>query len=95
MLKKHIIHQESALHRKIHHSLMYGALHHIYMMLILLYALFYSITGTAFDTSYYEYLKESVNVACFSIVFLELTLKFALSPKEFLKKPWHIAEVIL
>ena len=93
MLRKHAIHHESSLHKKIYHSLMYGSLHHVYMGLILVYALFHSVTGTAFHTGYYELLKESVSVVFFCVVAVELILKFVLSPKEFFKKPWHILEV--
>lgn len=93
MLKKYTIHPESDLHKRIHHSLMYGVLHHVCMGAILLYTMFYSLTGTALHTEYYGSIKGSVTSVFFLIMGLELILKISLNPKEFFKKPLHLAEI--
>ncbi|MDP3936188.1 MAG: ion transporter [Alphaproteobacteria bacterium] len=91
MLKKYTIHHEADLHKRIHHSLMYGALHHVCMGMILLYAVFHSVTGTVFHTEYYGFLKESITVVFFLVMAVELILRLVLNPKEFFKKTWNVA----
>ncbi|QOL19382.1 ion transporter [Candidatus Bodocaedibacter vickermanii] len=93
MFKKHFIHQESALHKKIHYSLMFGGLHHFFMGLILLYAVINGFSGTVFQTESFVFYKSNISSIFYFIMLTELGLKFLLNTKEFVKKPWHILEV--
>lgn len=92
MYKQYFIHHESGLHKKIHHSLMYGWLHHFFMGLILLYAIFNSFSGTVFQTESFVYFKPIVSSIFYFIMLTELSVKFLLNIQEFVKKPWHMLE---
>lgn len=95
MLKKHFIHAEESLSKKIYHSVMYGAIHHIYLGIILAYAIFSGVIGTAFHNESYTCIKVIVEGVFGCIVLIELLLKFALNPQEFVKKPWYWIELLL
>lgn len=95
MIKKYTIQPSENLHAKIYYSVKYGAIHHIYMGIILLYAIFSGVIGTAYHTENYTYTKVIVEGIFFGIVLIELLLKFSLSPQEFIKKPWYWVEVLV
>jgi voltage-gated sodium channel len=95
MLKKHFIHKDSRLHTKIYHSLMYGKLHHIYMALTLLYAIFFGFTGTAFHNEGFIKLQQGVHILFFGVVLLEVFVKSIINPNDVFKKPWHILQIAL
>jgi voltage-gated sodium channel len=93
MFKKYSIHHESSLHKKIYHSLMYGGLHHFFMGLILLYAIVNGFSGTVVQTESFIYFKSNISSIFFFTMLTELSIKFLLNIKEFIKKPWHILEI--
>lgn len=78
---------------KASHSLKYGGLHHVFMMITLLYAIFNCFTGTFFHTDNYESLKESVTTAFLVVVLLELMLNFLFAPKVFFKSSWNLLQI--
>ncbi|MCP5322948.1 MAG: ion transporter [Candidatus Paracaedibacteraceae bacterium] len=80
-------------HQKLHHSLLYGWLHHFFMALIVLYALSLSFYGTPFHSDFYEKLNLVVDDIFLGFFVLELILKVLVAPKEFSKYPWNLMDL--
>jgi len=93
MIKKFTDSSNASVYSKVAHSLKYGGLHHFFMMLTLIYAVFNCFTGTLFHTDYYELLKESVTTAFLVVVLLELMLNFLFAPKVFFKSSWNLFQI--
>jgi voltage-gated sodium channel len=72
---------------------MYGSLHHLFMGIIVCYAIFLGFQGTSFDTTYYQQLKVSIDQAFLTCFIVELGLKIMLNPKEFFQHKWHFFEL--
>lgn len=90
MFKRYHIDPKKSLTEKIHHSLLYGGLHHFFMGVIIIYALFVGIAGTPLaDYKDVVFWIEDVFIFLF---FLEIALKITVAPKDFFKHGWNLAD---
>lgn len=93
MIKKHSIHPESAWHRKIHHSLIYGGLHHLFMAAIIVYTLFLGVSLSTHVLS--EDIIVKIDSVFMFLLGLELGIKVLIAPKDFHDHKWNFVDVLI
>jgi|GEM_PF-1835495 len=93
MFKTHPIHPESTWHRKVHHSLIYGGLHHFFMAMIVMYAIF---LGISLSTTWLQpQLNQWLDNGFMILLGMELGIKLLIAPREFHKHKWNFIDVCI
>lgn len=93
MFKTHSIHPESAWYRKVHHSLIYGGLHHFFMAMIVAYAVFLAVSLST--TLLNPHLREALDNGFMILLGVELGIKLLIAPLEFHKHKWNFIDVCI
>lgn len=92
MIKTYAYQETGSLKDRVHHSLMYGGLHHFFMGVILLYAAFLSLTGTPLQNETYDWMQEHVHVIFWGLFVFEILLKLFVARWKFFENAWNVID---
>lgn len=95
MIKKYEYQGSSSVEDKLRHSLNYGLLHHFFMGVIVVYAIFLSATGTSLHNETYEWLHSHFHSLAWGLFILEIVLKLFIEKRDFFNSNWNITDASL
>lgn len=87
--------QKPAVHNRLYHSLLYGAFHHFFMGMIILYALFLSLQGIFLENITYDFFKKIADYTLIICLLVELGLKLIVAPKHFFSYRWNTLDLLI